>query len=484
MIDLRVILLSIATLLPTVSHALPLYGARSGRTCDNCHSLPNQWFDPPEVSRRKCTLSCVGCHVDPNGGGLRTVSGRYYAESTLPMFGARNRPLDDTHRDLADLSWFRQDADYRYRDTPSSQPASGAVAPAADRQVDPRGRGAPPADRGPLAFGRPLGHGGSEMAWLDGRYGDLNADPLLLFGLDARLGFWSAGPLFFPMQADVHAAVHPVEHLTLAATAGARGRSRSLTLDGVPTDDQPRFGVRDLWVMTHEWPMLSYLRVGRFLPAFGTRVADHTAYIRRGFGLSQEDPANRVLGVEVGINPNYPYLTASAFKTSTLDAQNPVEPGEGAGAALSAGWRDLGWQLGVSGMVRRRPEREGGDTDDLSLQWAFNPWRYLKWLPLTYLGETAVGRFQRPNSGRSSWQVAHYHQLAWTALNGVVWRLRYDFWDPDVEVQDDAIHRPGIGLDLTLLPGLSINGDVRAGLPVGGEVGQSVDAFVQLHGWF
>jgi hypothetical protein len=64
--------------------ATPLYTVREGRTCDNCHSLPNDWVDPPEMARRKCTLSCSGCHVDPGGGGLRTVSGVYFGRSTLP----------------------------------------------------------------------------------------------------------------------------------------------------------------------------------------------------------------------------------------------------------------------------------------------------------------------------------------------------------------------------------------------------------------
>ena len=461
------------------AHALPMYGARSGRTCDNCHSLPNTWYDPPERSRRKCTLSCVSCHVDPSGGGLRNVSGRFFGENTLPMFGATARPLDDsTSRDLA--TWF---AATRAAEAPGSQPASGPVAPAT-RQEDPRGEGAPPADRGPLAFGRPLGHGSSEMAWLDGRYGDLDADPLLLFGADGRLAYWSAGPLFFPMQADAYASVHPVEHFTVATAVGARGRSRSLTLESDGADQQGRFAVRDLWAMTHEWPMMSYLRVGRFLPQFGTRVADHTAYIRRPFGLSQEDPANRVLGVEAGLNPNYPYVTASAFRLGTKDATNPVEPGDGWGTALSAGWRDLGWGVGASVMLRRRGLDAGGDTTDGSLQWSANPWRYVRDLPLTYLGEVALGTYQRPYSGHQAAQLAWYHQLAWTALDGVVFRARYDFHDSDLEIAGDSIHRPGLGLDLTLYPGLTLGADARVGIPEQGSGGEdALDVLVQLHGW-
>ena len=466
-------------LLVGVAQALPLYGARSGRTCDNCHSLPNTWYDPPEVSKRKCTLSCVGCHVDPSGGGLRNVSGQYFGDNTLPMFGAKARPLDD--QGLRDFrTWF---AELRTTEVPSSQPSSGPLTPAT-QQEDPRGEGAPPADEGLLSFGRPVGHGSSEMAWLDGRYGELNADPLLLFGADARAAFWSAGPLFFPMQADVYASLHPVEHLTIATAIGARGRARSLTLDSDGADDQGKFAVRDLWAMTHEWPYLSYLRVGRFLPQFGTRVADHTAYIRRDFGLSQEDPASRVLGIEAGINPNYPYVTGSVFVPSTRDARNPVAPGEGVGAALSAGWRDLGWGVGASGMIRRRPLDAGGNTLDGSVQWAFNPWRYMRNLSLTYLGEVAFGLYQRPYSGSQTSQLAWYHQVAWTAVNGAVFRLRYDVHDPDLLVSRDSIHRPGVGLDLTLYPGLTLGADARVGIPERGGVGEdALDVLVQIHGW-
>lgn len=479
------LLLALALLAATPAAALPMYGARAGRTCDNCHSLPNTWYDPPEVTRRKCTLSCAGCHVDPNGGGLRTVSGRYFGQATLPVFGSMARPLDDHARDVWDL--FTGDpAD---REVPSSQPvefpASGPVAPLTDRPVDPRGPGAPPADAGPFAFGRPLLHGASEMAWLDGRYGDLNADPLLLLGADLRFGYWSAGPLFFPMQLDLHAALHPVEHLTVAGTFGARGRKTSLTFDpgDAPDGDQPLFGVRDLYVMTHEWRALAHLRAGRFMPAFGTRVADHTAFTRRPFGLSMEDPANRVVGVEAGFAANYPHATASVFAPASGDDPNPFAMDDGWGAALDGGWRDLGWQLGGSAMIRRRPLAAGGDTTDFALHWGLNPWRYWSSVPLTWLGEVVYGDYQRRFSGADAGRVAWYHQLAWHPFNGIVARLRFDSYDPDLEIRGDALYRPGLGLDLHLVPGLTISADARAGLPERGGREEAADVFVQIHGW-
>jgi hypothetical protein len=470
----------LSLLLTSTAAALPLYTAKAGRTCDNCHSLPNTWNDPTNVTERKCTLSCVSCHVDPNGGGLRNVSGRYYAENTLPLFRSPHRPLQDRSRQLLNM-WSGDSADAPSSE-PSSEPTSGPTRAVATTQVDPRGPGAPPALRGP-AWGKPLLHGSSKMAWLDGRYDDMAADALLQVGGDFRLGFWAQGPLVFPMQGDVYAAVHPVEHLTLSATAGARGRRRSLTFDGGTLDTQDRFGVRDLWVMTHEWPALAYARVGRFMPAFGTKVADHTAYIRRGFGMDQADPANRVIGAEVGFNANYPYVTASAFKPSSEAARDPFKTGEGWGAALSAGWRDLAWSLGGSAMVRKRTDfNVAGDTLDLSVQWSLNPWRWVHNLPLTWLGEVTYGTLQRQGSGLETSQLATYQQLAWSAWPGITPRLRYDFWDPDREVGEDEIHRPGVGLDFVFLSWLSLNLDARAAWVGGGEPG--ADLFAQLHGWF
>jgi len=460
------------------AEATPLYMARAGRTCDNCHSLPNTWYNPADTTLRKCTLSCASCHVDPSGGGLRNVSGRYYQMTTLTLFLPSDRPLVDRKRDLFPdtEAWLANGSEPSSE--PSSEPTSGKAEPL-DHQADPRPPGSPEPNGGP-AFGRPFGEP-AEMAWLDGRYADLNADPLLQFGGDLRLAWWTAGPFVFPMQAELDAAVHPVEHLTLATSVGLRGRTRGQ--DAVTAQNAP-IGVRDLWVSTHEWPMLSCARVGRFLPGFGTRISDHTAYIRRAFGFSQEDPGNRVIGAEVGFTGNYPYMNASAFVPSASDSLNPFETRGGWGAVVSAGYRELGWSLGASGRIQRKPLAEGGDTLDGSLQWTFNPWFYLDNLPLTYLGELAVGTLQRPYSGNETKQIAVMQLLAWTVAPGILVEGHFDYWDPDDEVIDDEIMRPGLSVELTLLPGLALRSDMRIGLIAGGEAEEAADALLHLHGWF
>lgn len=483
---LRALMFALALLLGLpAAHAVPLYTVREGRTCDNCHSLPNDWVDPPEMYRRKCTLSCSGCHIDPGGGGLRTVSGVYFGRSTLPMWLATDRP------------WADKKAHGEYTEHVSaagSQPMSDATGagsqPTSEAGSQPTtGAGSQPVaavpeapkPTGGLAFGHPLDGGGAEMAFLDTRYGDLNADPLLRVGADLRLGFWNQGGKLFPMQGDAYAAVHPVEHVMLSTAVGIRGRIRGLGADD--PDGQSRFGVRDLWLMTNEWPLNAYARAGRFLPQFGWRLDDHTAYTRRPFGMSQEDPANRVIGGEVGFNANYPYVNVAAWVPGSRRPDNPFEAKDGFGGALNAGWRDLGWQLGASALLRRQPMGQGGDSTNASLQWGLNPWYWLENVPVAYLGELTWGTLQRRYSGKTTSQDAQYHDLSYTPTNGITLHAKYDFWDPDREVKEDHIHRFGFGVEWVPIPSLTTRVDLRQASVAGGR-GGGADAFLQLHGWF
>ena len=443
------------------AEALPLYGAREGRTCDNCHTVPNAWTNP-RLRERKCNLSCMTCHVNPTGGGLRTVSGRFFGQSTLPMLYASHRGYKDWNRHL--LKFLNREQVRR------------------NRLPD-------------LAWGRPLGKR-SKLAFDQDRYTGLRADPLLLLGLDLRLASWFIEEKVnvFPMQLDTHLALHPVEHLTASVTAGVLARSKSFA--ATFTERVP-FMVKDVFLMLHELPFRSYVRVGRFLPPFGTHLDDHTSPIRRDFELDLGILESRVAGVEVGFAPNYPYFHLAVFRpgpkehvpTSAVDETGmpPFVGVKGWGLAASAGWRDLGWQLGVSGMVRERSSLDGGDTRSLSLQWGFNPWYFSDRVPLTYLGELAFGSHQRELSDSHAAQLALYQELDYLPFNGLNLRVKYDLSDPDLRVAGDQVHRVSWGGDWIALPGLSLTGEVRWRRSGGGgttKVTSGLDGMLYVRAWY
>jgi hypothetical protein len=442
--------------------ALPLYTAREGRTCDNCHTLPNRWKNP-ELKERKCTLSCSSCHIDPAGGGLRNTSGRFYGQTVLPMALSRYRNYKDTVRNA--LSAF--DAANKTKRSPLT-----------------------------LAFGEPLGKD-TPYAPEAKRYGDMNADPLLTLGLDARFAVWVAGAeaiLPFPMQLDVQAALHPAHHITAYVNAGVLGKEKG-TLETLQAN--PAFGVKDLMLIVNELPSQTYVKVGRFTPAFGTRLDDHTSFTRRDFEQDYGILQSRVFGAEFGRAPNYPYLHMSVFRPSAKDAfptndELPDVEGnvqgidffgapQSFGGAVSAGYRELGWQIGASVLSKRRNLADGGDTNSLSLQWGVNPWFYSDRVPLTYLGEIAAGTFQRPGNGSGAFQAASTQELNYAPFNGLNLKLKYDYTDSDFEVANNQLNRVGLGFDLTFIPGLRFTAMGRAiFIP---EAGSEVDFFMFVRGW-
>ena len=468
--QLRRVLLVTATLTLTavVSQATPMYAARSARTCDNCHVTPNKWVNPP-VAERKCNMSCQSCHVDPAGGGVRNTSGRFFGQSTVPAVATSPRPTDD---------WDRNVPRVGRRDLATSYDDNLAVGPDTFAEAVEQFQSLTRAIEDGWVWGTP-GGAPNRYGLLQGRYERLNADPMLRVGTDMRIAALLSGPLVFPMQIDIPVVVHPTHHLTFLINTGARGRSSGYA-DTFSEDHSLYF--REAFVMLHEAPYQIYAKAGRFVPSFGLRLDDHTSQIRRSFELDGALPESRVAGVEVGAMPNYPFVNASWFRMAARDRVpdrwDIADVDDGWGSAVNAGWRDLSWSAGVSAMFRRRGVERGGDTATYGVYGVLNPWRNNRQLPFTYQAEYDLGSRQR-SSGRKTNQSAFYQELNWVAYNGVVLLLAHDWADPDSEIIEDEDHRLQLGLQVSPIAGVTIDGRFRLFLPAVGQTDS--DIFIQLH---
>ena len=446
--------------------ALPLYAQRSGRSCANCHVSPTledpEGWDNPELLDRKCTMSCISCHTDPTGGGGRNASGRYYSQSTLAMVHMQDRDYSDHGREVFDNDLLWKVQQLLRKDRPSGDP-DGRTIPSVEADAE-RGMGEP-ATGSWQAVGDPAG-GHHTMAFWDGRYGSLNADPLLQVGGDARLAYWSGSGTFFPMQADLHAAVHPVHRFTVAGTLAARGQTSGF-------EPQARFFPRRAFLMLHELPGMSWAKAGLFMPSFGTFSADHTLPTRSRFEMDLNGSQDVVAGVELGTAPNYPFAVVSVFANDT-SLVTGGEPDTGWGAAVNGGWRDLAWSLTGHAQVRQRGRQGRGDLLAVGVAGGWNPAEYSS-LPVTWLGEVTVG--QRAVGDLVSFPVAATSETSLRLFNGVVLTQKSDLLH-----EGTLQHRHGGGLQLTPLPGLSVEGTVRAVLSPGMPVG--TDILAQTHLWF
>lgn len=449
----------------TFARATPQYAARAARACDTCHILPD--WDTPRLAERKRNFTCQSCHVDPAGGGMRSTAGRYYGRATLPMIATSPRPTDDWDRNL----FGRRDKATPYNDYLPVGPKNAAAAVAYQDSID-----------DPWAWGTPKGT--THYGPFQGRYGKLNADPMLRIGGDFRSAMLvSKSTLVFPMQVDVGAVLHPVHHATLLMNIGARGQSSGYS-DTIDDSHTPYF--RELFAMIDELPYQLYAKAGRFVPAYGLKLDDHTNRIRREFELDGSLPDARVTGVEAGFVAGYPFLQASYFgmnsKYQEPDAWNIFDLDSGTGYALNAGYRMEKWGAGASYLARRRPLDEGGDTDSYGLYATLNPWAFSAHLPFVLQGEIDTGTRQR-ESGYNAKNRVYYGEVDWLAANGLNILFAYDWADPDLDVKDDHSGRYQVGAQVTPYPGVTLDGRLRM-MQVATPTGDGTDFFLQLHLWF
>ena len=434
-------------LIPTSAMALPQFAVRSSRTCNNCHVSPAGWSNP-EVSKRRCTLSCTACHVNPTGGGMRKVGGHFYGKEILPMFGARPN-----------------DQPMKLGQRPSTRPSAG---PGEMEEEIPEALSSP-------------------------RYAGMQPFPFAQLGTDLRLMFYrengdNAQTSVFPMQIDGYLALRPYNpqefnkgRLTLLANVGFLG-SRDEQFDGFID----RAFVREWWALFDDLPYQGYVKVGRFLPAYGWRLDDHTPFIRQEQTLSNQD---QVTGVELGVNPNYLYAHAS-FYNATIGTdrwKQPIRADDGFGTTLSAGYRELLWQAGGSFRFDRGENQNrlwAGANWSLNLHDATDShrWKGLDWIPLIYLGEFDVVRRSPRGGGRAVTGLVAFHEIDVLIMQGLNAKLRYDWEDADIELVDNERHRYTVGVEWHPYTYVEVIAQYRHNAGPGATAGD--EFFLQLHGWY
>ncbi len=294
-----VVLISLAAL------AEPWVSNRYAQNCAGCHA-PGRLNLPP-VDRR-CTLSCQGCHVNPNGGGLRNQYGIWNQQRWLrsyknkKLFGHKSTPKP--HNKQPYMKTKRNKKGY--------YPVKNFVTTSRVGVKDYKYTNKVYKDWHKQAKNKR--HFLSRVP---------NGDPYRLernfettFGGDLRLmyltknsGVDNSESVFFPMSLDLGARIRPTRE-KYSAVVEVRFANPPSNTELEDLFETSAF-VRSAYLMADDLWYNTYAMAGLFRPMFGNYNSDHLSLSNLITGLGYSAVFK---GIGVGTAPNVPFANVNLIQ--------------------------------------------------------------------------------------------------------------------------------------------------------------------------
>jgi hypothetical protein len=300
--------------------AQPWLSNRFAQNCAGCHA-PGRFNK--SFSERRCTLSCQGCHVSPNGGGMRSSYGKWTQERWLHTF---------------------------YVDgllTNKRPPAPFEKQPYFDKnlvaQVQRKNEALPsPLAKHPMLATSQQGNIDESDYSRKHEYFDFTQvsastyETLLPVGdpyLMERMFYLSGGADFryfvferlnnaptstghnlraFPMAADLSLRLKPIpNYISLVTEARFLNGPNHSQLDSLFTSEAR---VRSAYLISDNLPYNSYVMAGLYRPLFGYYTPDHSSLAQTISGLGARSV---FLAASIGASPNVPFVNLHLIQPMT-----------------------------------------------------------------------------------------------------------------------------------------------------------------------
>lgn len=195
-------------------------------------------------------------------------------------------------------------------------------------------------------------------------------------------------------------------------------------------------------------PASGWIKVGKFVPNFGTRLDDHTAFIRRQTGFTPEDPNNRYerTGLEAGISPGPLTVSGGIYNSVNDDFAGDSKAFLGRAEGLFHVGEKVNFGLGGDIFVTKTAAGLDrslyGGLGSISL---FN---------LAIFGEADYIKTKNPTGTVTGF--VSYVEADYPIIQGVDLKVAYDFFDPDINLKTGSTSRYSFGFEFFPIQGVEV----------------------------
>lgn len=247
-------------------------------------------------------------------------------------------------------------------------------------------------------------------------------------------------PHYFPMQADLYVDLRLMKYVSFVSQFGLERGGNS--------------AVREVFGLLHNLPYNGYLKLGKFIPPYGHRLEDHTAYIRTKIAFDHSQASSYVSGIEAGVEPLVLFANAAYFNQDETPKNDTGKLQKGFSAV--AGWRGLWLQLGGSYLNISDFETTATSTTDRSSYGVFGALRVFS-ASLLFEYDFVKDDISGAAGGSERKSMVTFQELNYRILKGLNAKARYETYDPDDDVTGDDLKRYMAGVDIVPYPFIEFN---------------------------
>jgi hypothetical protein len=194
-------------------------------------------------------------------------------------------------------------------------------------------------------------------------------------------------------------------------------------------------------------PLSGQVKIGKFLPNYGLRLDDHTAFIRTYTGFSPESGRPELTGLEASIMPGPLTIAGGIYNAS--DGFGGTGSSAKAYLGRAEGMFDLGEGKSVGVGVNLFRRNQATETTTL-----YGCLGSVGFGGFTLLGEGDLLKVESSFGSRTG--VLLYGEATYGLIDGLDLKLAYDFYDPDKEYKTGYTSRYSFGAEFFPLSGVAV----------------------------